>query len=236
MNSDWFGLEHHVHGQQKNGEVIWLFCHRKLVTYYYNQRRNEIIKRWFCVAILYTTMWNWTVFNFLQNQSGIYYDVDFEQDVYSGTSKSQPAAIPLSTYTMSSRAPYYCQWSLQHTVLYKTPNRTGRMKCVLESVGNDSIKFCDIGWLMTPILFWAFSMVWDICDIYTVFSKSALCISYLKIKDDDRSQTKNVYSYRLITQLLQHHSDKKKVLNSCPTTVINLYVKRNIYIDLWQLL
>jgi len=49
------------------------------------------------------------VFNFLQNQSGIYYDVDFEQDVYSGTSKSQPAAIPMSTYTMSSRAPYYRQ-------------------------------------------------------------------------------------------------------------------------------
>jgi len=49
------------------------------------------------------------MFNFLQNQSGIYYDVDFEQDVYSGTSKSQLAAIPMSTYTMSSRAPYYRQ-------------------------------------------------------------------------------------------------------------------------------
>jgi hypothetical protein len=49
------------------------------------------------------------MFNFLQNQSGIYYDVDCEQDVYSGTSKSQHAAIPMSTYTMSSRAPYYRQ-------------------------------------------------------------------------------------------------------------------------------
>jgi hypothetical protein len=47
---------------------------------------------------------------FLQNQSGIYYDVDFEQgDMYSGTSKNQQAAIPMSTYTMSSRAPYYRQ-------------------------------------------------------------------------------------------------------------------------------
>jgi hypothetical protein len=49
------------------------------------------------------------MFNFLQNQSGIYYDVDCEQDVYSGTSKNQQAAIPMSTYTMSSRAPYYRQ-------------------------------------------------------------------------------------------------------------------------------
>ncbi|XP_023724328.1 uncharacterized protein LOC111873651 isoform X2 [Cryptotermes secundus] len=43
------------------------------------------------------------------NQSGIYYDVDCEQDAYSGFSKSQQAAIPMSTYTMSSRAPYYRQ-------------------------------------------------------------------------------------------------------------------------------
>jgi hypothetical protein len=49
------------------------------------------------------------MFNFLQNQSGIYYDVDCEQDAYSGISKSQQAAIPMSTYTMSSRAPYYRQ-------------------------------------------------------------------------------------------------------------------------------
>ncbi|XP_069686033.1 uncharacterized protein pwn isoform X2 [Periplaneta americana] len=44
------------------------------------------------------------------NQSGIYYDVDFEQgDIYGMTSKNQQAAIPMSTYTMSSRAPYFRQ-------------------------------------------------------------------------------------------------------------------------------
>jgi hypothetical protein len=57
---------------------------------------------------------------FLQNQSGIYYDVDFEQDVSSGTLKSQQTAIPMSTYTMSSRTPYYRQWYIQNSVLYQS--------------------------------------------------------------------------------------------------------------------
>jgi len=129
----WFGTSC-TWTKGQDGVVIWLFCHRNLVIYDDNQRRYDTIKRWFCAAILYTIVWKWTVFNILQNQSGIYYDVDFEQDVYSGTSKSQPAAIPMSTYTMSSRAPYYRQWSLQHPVLYQTPNRTGRMNLKFASL------------------------------------------------------------------------------------------------------
>ncbi|KAI5708238.1 hypothetical protein M8J77_018771 [Diaphorina citri] len=41
------------------------------------------------------------------NQSGIYYDVDYEQqnDVFS--QKSHPSCIPLNTYTMGSRSHYY---------------------------------------------------------------------------------------------------------------------------------
>lgn len=59
----------------------------------------------------------------LQNQSGIYYDVDFEQDISSGTLKSQQAAIPMSTYTMSSRTPYYRPWFTQNSVLHQSSNR-----------------------------------------------------------------------------------------------------------------
>nr|CAD7199187.1 unnamed protein product [Timema douglasi] len=42
------------------------------------------------------------------NQSGIYYDVDYDQGDYGATMKSQQAAIPMSTYAIG-RSPYYRQ-------------------------------------------------------------------------------------------------------------------------------
>ena len=211
MNSDWFGLEHHVHGQQKDGEVIWLFCHRKLVTYYYNQRRNEMIKRWFCAAILYNTMWNWTVFHFFTESEwnllwcGLWTRcVQWNLEESAGCYPNEYIHYVQQSSILLSVIP------IAHSFIQNSKQDRQNKVCA----GECRKFFNKILWHWlsydTNFILGIFHGVREIyiyiyiyIHTHTVFSKSALCISYLKIKDDDWSQTKNICSYRLITQ---HHS------------------------------